>query len=134
MAAVMTRYGIMFELSSFLGDLISIDIEVGLYKTDVSLTDETEFTDLTEADFGGYARQDVTTFDTVSWQTAGAYSESPDHTFERDNTAGDNTIYGYFVVVKTTEELLWAQAAGTPVVMEFDGDQIIVKLKAYVTN
>lgn len=98
-----------------------------LYVNDVTPGDADVAATYTEMSTQGYVAIPLTktswTVTTVANVASGAYAQQ---TFPFDGTGGATTVYGYYVIDTTSSLLLWAERFGTPKVIEFDGDQILI--------
>jgi len=108
--------------------------KIGLFKNNYTIVAATELTDLTAADFSGYAETNLTTpvivagldgsnravatWDAVTWTKSGATG---------------NTVYGYYVV-NGSNELMWAETFDAPVALTSDGMFIVILPKLTVAS
>jgi hypothetical protein len=95
-----------------------------LFKNDVEVGPDTEFVDLEEADFDGYARPAALAFG-ASFQNVDDEWEidAPSSLFIASGDTTPNTIYGWAIVTAAGDNLLIAERLEEPVaiVATFDG-------------
>ena len=105
-----------------------------LYANDVSLADSTTAGDLDEADFTGY---DEVELDGGSWSVSGgdpAVGVYSQQSFTSTADQAAETIYGYYVVRASDGRLQWAEAFGSPIVVQFNNDSIRVTARLTLNN
>lgn len=91
---------------------------LGLFKSNTTFATGMDFGDLTEADFDGYDRIQLT-----AWQAAALVGDAariyhPPQTFLHGGGAGSNDIYGFFCVDDDDELILMDRNSGAPVTVE----------------
>jgi hypothetical protein len=104
-------------LSPAAGD--SSAFHLRLYKNNYSPVKDSTLGDFTEADFDGYAQQDVIPANWPAPTTAGGVAQSiyGPGVLEFDCNSGSQNVYGYYVVDATGTIVLWAERLpGAPVV------------------
>ena len=103
-----------------------------LYKTDVALTQATQFADLVEANFTGYTAWGFGDDPAVIIDGDGNGSLSATITFEREAGATSNTIYGWGIRFPNYADsgtiLLFVERLPAPVEMNTVGDTITLPL------
>lgn len=90
------------------------ELDLHIYKNDITPDDDTAIGDFTEADFLGYAVEEldsaayaITTPSAGSNEPASADYGDVEFASSADQASNDN--YGYFVTRRTTGDLLWCE-------------------------
>ncbi len=105
MPLVVPKVGAIFLLDQQNG----IFYEMHLYKNDLTPDLDTVVSDFTEADFGGYAALTITGWSAAITVADHAKSIANMCQFTHDGGGSANNIYGYYVVVQGSGELVWAE-------------------------
>jgi hypothetical protein len=104
-------------------------LKIHLYKTNVTPTTSSVVGDFTEADFPGYAAQDVITWGAASVAGHVATITAASNTFTRSTTGAAQNIYGYYVTNAAGTVLYWAELdPAAPRIVTNAGDTISVTL------
>lgn len=109
MTLKLTNYEIQRRL-----DLVKADLDTGpaklhLFQNNVTPTEDTVLTDLTEANFSGYAAANLD-YSAASGIAAHVATATPTAVvFTRAAGATSNSIYGYYVTNQAGTQLLWAE-------------------------
>ena len=99
------------------------DVVYHLFQNNYTPSEATVLTDLTEANFTGYAAKTVYVLGSVNspkWQTpltdaSGiTYSEADQQLSWQNTGTTSQTIYGYYVTDTTGNDLLWVERFATP--------------------
>lgn len=94
-------------LDLFVSTIVAPSCRVRLYKVDINLNPQIDFTSLTEADYGGYAPITLPTWPPAIIDNFGrALSITDVITFACDGSAPPNTVFGYFLT--DGADHLWA--------------------------
>jgi len=131
MALLMVNQGEEIALQAILNHTAQDeDLELRLYKNDVTPGDSDTEATYTEADFTGYA---ACTLTGASWViTPGAPTEAAyaQQTFTSSAGSQNQDIYGYYVVQSVAGKLLWAERfSDGPYNIANNGDAIKVTPK-----
>jgi hypothetical protein len=111
------------------------DIVIGLFRNDVTITPGTVVGDLTECDFAGYGRAEVSVLDFGTDPTVdhvASISCSEERQFTNVGEAS-TTIYGYFALGAETDELLFAESFSAGLVLG-PGRSVVVRLRLFAQS
>ena len=108
------------------------NLRIRLYKNNPTISDDTQLSDLTEADYDGYAP-----FSSAGWggptldTNADEYLLSPVAVFQKAAGSIPNTVYGYFVTIEGAggSKLMGVEKFDTPQSMTASTDQIPLRVK-----
>ena len=126
MALRLPNQGEQITLEALVNKTAPQDLDLKLFKNDVAHAEALIETGLTEADFTGYAAIQLTA---ASWVYTGgdpgqvAY---PQQTFTSSADQAAQTIYGYYLVQRTSGKLVYYEKFGTAAVIANNGDNIKV--------
>lgn len=103
---------------------------VGLFKSNVTVDENTVWSDLTECDFSGYSRvTPVFPSATLDGSNNGS-STAPQAVFACNGGGTTNTAYGWFVYDVNTSKLVFSDNFAGPKSMALSGDSVGVTLTA----
>lgn len=130
MALVVPNQGEEIALAALLNKTAPQDLDLCLYKNDVTPGETTTEASLTVADFTGYASIQLTA---ASWTiTPGAPTEAayPQQTFTSSAGSQSQSVYGYYLKQRTSGKLVYAERfTDGPYVIVNNGDAIKVTPK-----
>lgn len=115
------------------GGAAGANLRVRLFKNNPTIDQDTDITDLVQADFDGYSE-----FSTAGWSApaiddAGdAFILSPVIVFEKSAGIATNTVYGYYLVYDDGVNpalLLLVEKFTAGIGMNLDGDQVPLRVK-----
>lgn len=107
---VMPTGGLVFALAAIRGNMLDEGNTLRLMKNDVALGLGTTEGDLIECDFSGYAPLPLTQWGAAAADVSGnAAMQEVQHTWVQESSAVTNTVYGYYVTLDSTGELLFAE-------------------------
>lgn len=114
------------SLDAYLTAAVGSSYKMGLFKNNLTVSDDTVIGDIVPADFGGYSGlQNLTSFSASVWTAPRAVATSADITWTADGTSS-NTIYGYYVV-DGTGALAWIDKnASGPLTIGSPGQRYVV--------
>lgn len=117
------------DLTAFLDAIntyVESNWELGLFKSNTTITRATVMGDLTEADFGGYARIALNDFAgaTLAGNVASAVSTA--EVFAYTSGTANATVYGYFVYDSAAAKLVIAEKFTVAKSMSVAGDTITI--------
>jgi hypothetical protein len=127
---VMTKSALLAAAQAYVTSILSGGVSLHLFKTNVTPTPESTIATFTEADFTGYSSVAMTGYNPAYWQTQGAaiaFAIPPAIFQPASPFTITNTIYGYYVVLTGTPDvLIGAELLSSPVPMADITDQLIV--------
>lgn len=130
MALLFPNQGEQLVLEAITNKTQPQDLDLCLYKNDVTPGETDTEATYTVADFTGYATIQLTA---ASWTTTpGAPTEIayPQQTFTSSAGSQNQTIYGYYLKQRTSGKLVYAERfSGAPYTIVNNGDQIKVTPK-----
>jgi hypothetical protein len=130
MAGVLVDQGETVMLEALINKTAPQTLVLKLFKNNVTPSETTIETDLTEADFTGYASASLTP---GSWTTSGTAPTQvayPEQTFTSSANQTAQNIYGYYLVQTTSGKLVAAERfSNGPYAIQNNGDAIKVTPK-----
>lgn len=106
------------------------NLSMGLFVNNVAITEDTVFSNLTEASFDGYVRHTAVTFDTAYVDSSGGWAvQTGLYQFLMTDSAEPQTVYGYFLINPTSSgasELLVAETFASPVSLAQANNSIFI--------
>jgi hypothetical protein len=104
--------------------------KIHLFKNNLTPTDASVIGDFTEADFTGYASQNLTTFATAFLNGANqGETDAGLYTFTQSGSTTTNNIYGYYVTTAGGALVYSERNPNAPVAMTGSGLQYVVDVK-----
>jgi hypothetical protein len=126
------------QIQAALAALIAaVKLKVKLYKNNFSPVGATVPADFTEADFTGYAAQNVPPLTPVFLNDSNQaeFDATAINIWTATDAVSPNTIYGYYVEDTTAGPvLLWAEKFDTPVDMTTGGKTLILLLRLVLAS
>lgn len=133
MALLMVNQGEVILAEAMLNKTAPQDLVLRLFKNDKTPADSDTESGYTEADFTGYAHQDLTA---SSWVVTGGAPTTcayPQVTFTSTAGSQNQPVYGYFLTQVTSGKLMWAERfTDGPYTIVNNGDAIKVTLNMNV--
>jgi len=130
MAVIITKEALMNQAYHVQED--EADYTLRLYKNDLTPDVDTEFGDLTEADFNGYS-EDFPLIDSIAWDAIDecAVATFNEKTWTKGAGGTSNTIYGWFMVEPNHDggggkKLVMVRRFPSPLLMDTTGSLIIL--------
>lgn len=118
---VLPTDALVYALGAIRDSIMTDGNTLRLMKNDAPLGLGTNVDDLVEADFSGYSPLPLTQWGAAMPDTNNnATMSEVAHTFTQTSPAVSNVVYGYFVTLDVTGELLWAEK-GAPGGFAMDG-------------
>jgi len=118
------------SLDAYLDAAYTAGYAWGLFKNNVTPTEDTVIGDLTKADFSGYAGEiPFTHWNAAAFSTPRSEADASDVVWTHNGGGTSNDIYGYYVVDETGA-LAWAERnAAAPITISANGQTYTVKPK-----
>lgn len=127
MPLVLADNGLSTILSELRTNWNATAIRIHLFKSNTTPTTSSVLGDFTEADFAGYAAQDLVTWAAPSVAAHVARMTAANRTFTRSTTGAAQNIYGYYVTDNSDTVLLWAERDGAaPIILTNAGDSYTI--------
>ena len=125
MAGVLVNQGEEISLAALLNKTAPQDLDLCLFKNDYTPVEGSIETNLTAADFTGYAVIQLTA---ASWTITPGAPTQASYAQQTFTSSADQTlqnIYGYYLKQRTSGKLVWAERfTDAPYAISNNGDQI----------